>query len=292
MLGRVKVDFEYVSLIANKDKFKCLDINFSDFYELVEYLIDNKYFIVCEDTIMYAEEMRFDYLNKEVYIPYIKSDYTDIDESYHSSFDRCGATNKYNGHKIGYNNRIDKYKILDKKEYVIDDLYLINQGSEKVILEKVSLGGLPLRHTDNTNRDAKDLFMRYIRYSYGILDEKDTDKFYSTKKSNITNTEKRILKELNLEYYGEYKDIEYADVRGYKIESLLGEFTDAELQVADNFNVRRFRFECELYTRCMARDLWVGWTKGSSEMILNNSQYFNKYKYNEFSLIFKSRWLL
>lgn len=292
MLGRVRVGFDYDKLIKNKDNFNEIDNKFNDFYGLIEYLINNKYFIACDGEIMYADEMRFDYSNKEVYLPYNKSEYMNIKSKDNGYFDRCGGTKKYRGHRIGFNNIIEKYNIIKGNKYTVDYIYLIRQIGDTVIGEKVRIDSLPLRDNTITNKEAKDIFMRYIAYCYGIRNEKDTDKFYSVKKSVLTMTEKRILKELKLEYYGYYSNLDYSDVRMYELDSLLSCFTGDELKLDMEFNARRFEFECELYTRCMTRDLWVGWTRGSSEMILNNSQYFNKYKYNEFSLIFKSRWLL
>lgn len=291
MLGRVKTDFEYRRQIKDKSEFKEVKLHNTDFYGLVMNLIDSNSYLVCGDEIMYPDEIRFDYVNHEIYLPVIKCDYMEICEKYYERFKKAGAYIKYGGNKIGYNNSIEKYYIYKDSQYSLDRLYFIQVEDSTINKYYIELNNVPLRLSNMANSESRDLFMRYVRYSYGIYDETDTDLFYSNKKSDLTYIEKKILKEMDLNYYGEFIDLECSDVRQYKLEELLNTFDLDELCVDTKYNIRRIEFEAELMLRIETEELWFNWTKGDTNKLISGTDYFAKYKEGDISFIFKASWL-
>lgn len=282
MLGRVKIDGE---IISTEDIIKIGN----NLYEVVERLLMNNALVECGGELMYVDEICFDYKNKQIYVPYIKCKYAEIPDKYFNRYDTQGLTKKYNGYRIAYKNERAKYVIYENGKYLIDRLYVVVNIKGKMYKKGVDISNLPL--CSREDKDASDLFNRYVQYCYGIVDETDYDIFYPYKKSKLSKIEQSIIKELGLEYYGEYLAEEYRDVRMYeysKVESLMGYDRIGSEQ---DFNIRRFKFEAELMTRIQEKVYWKHWTKGSIEKILSGVDYFCKHKENGISLIFKREWL-
>lgn len=252
-----------------------LGITDSNFYDIVNTLIKSKALVFIDNQVVYMDEIRPDYKNKKMYFPIFKNDEI-VD----------GET------KLEYNNRVELVEIHSYKDgFLRDKLWLIpNLSVPKAY--SINLKNLQLnRELKDEDFKAKDLFYRYIKYSYGNKEELDILDYIEVKKKYYSRKKLKLLKELGLDFYGEYEEMDYRDVRNWKLVELEGRFIDEELGLGEAFNCRRLQFELELYTRIYKGLLWEKWTLGNIDNLINNKFDYIKYKEKGIYLIFKERWL-
>lgn len=225
---------------------------------------------------VYADDIRADYINKVLYAPVFMCD-----------------TAYENGKVIKYNNRIEKQIIHSYRDgYRVGSLTVQRDiGVQKASI--IELGNLPLRkEASNLEKQASDLFHRYIAYSYMYhKSEDDLFKFIRVQASKMSKYQREYIKSHKLSFYGQYEDMEYRDVRRWKLIELKGKIPDEMLLLGESFGYRRLNFELELYSRLYSKDYWDDWTLGTMNDLLNNKRDYLKYKYNNIYLIFKKSWL-
>ena len=293
MIGKVKTDVDYYKFASTCSKWefeKCVDSkDIGSFIDLIRFIIAHNGLIVCgEDSgeVMWADEIRFNYTNGEIYLPYIHSQYREVDTN------SKVLLNKYKRNVVAYNNFLDRYVIYSKGKFSEKYLYFIVEIDGDILCSKVSTQGMVLNNLESLSVSAKELYRKYIRQSYGYtLCENDNLDFYGFSKSKISSLELQLLRNNSLEYYGEYEETEFNRSMCYKIEDLLKYYTQEELGITLNYNIKRFEFESELFCGIEAGHEWDGWTKGDMKMFNSSKNYFCKYKEHEFYFIFKKKWL-
>lgn len=220
---------------------------------------------------VYLDELRVDYVNKEIYFPIYR--YDSIDD-------------------VTYNHRIEKLiihsfendKMLGSLELFIQPNNLQNKVYKVDILDN-TLG-------QNQCTEARELWQRYLQYCYGYGPyDIDIFKYNQIKKSDITNKQRKYLNEHSLEFYGQFEDMDYRDVRNYKLTELQRRFSDDDLGIELQYGRRRILFELELYIGIYNKVYWKNWSLGTIEDLLIDKREYVKYKENNVSLIFKGKWL-
>lgn len=292
MLSRVKTPNPYWKLIENKRELATeYPLKFKCFYDLVLHLAKKGAYIVCDTELMFAEEICFDYIQRHIYIPYLKCDYIKIPQYQHTTAEKVGILDKYGAYCLGYNYTLTQYSLYQENQYVQDTIYIVN--AECTAIYTYDISGLPLITLEGLSFEAKDLYTRYLGYCYGYYDEVDVTKFFPFKISQLSHFEQVFYRKNNLNYYGDYTNMNYNQVRMYPIQQILLEYTTEELQLGVNYNIRRINFEGQLFCRCaMGKEyLWTNWSKGDMTKLLNKEQYFCKYKEGKVALIFKSAWV-
>lgn len=266
LLAKPNINKEFKDL-----KIISLADNDLPFQTLIEEFAINGAVIWIDELPAYLDELRADYINKEIYIPVYKEDKVE---------------------RVTYNCRLEKYILHTYKNGYNADYIIIQPNVISEVAFKINLKDRKLcRELTEYDKKAVSLFDRYIAYSYGYTKyEQDVFKYKAVKKSNLTSYERKVLKDLGLEYYGEYLDTEYRDVRQWKFEVLVKRFNSGRLQLEKPFEVRRLNFELELYTRIYSNQLWKEWTLGNFDELLNDKRQFLKYKEKDIYLIFKKKW--
>ena len=272
ILGKVNVPYN-ISDITIKGKY---NITENSLYDFLLNLAKNKSLVLHNGKLAYAEDIRPNYRDGELYIP--KFTCKEMTED--------GVT-------VTYDNKIEKVLIHTFKDgYVNDKFYvipnLIIPEAYEVDIKYLNLS----RNLSDSDKMAKDLFYRYIAQSYGY-NENDIDIFdyIKVQKQFIKDSQRKLLKKYNLDFYGEYLDMDYRDVRNWKLIELQKHFTDEELKINVPYGIKRLEFELELYTRLYNEVYWEGWTFGTLDRLLNDKIDYLKYKEKGIYLIFKKRWL-
>ena len=245
-------------------------------YELVTEQSKYRSILLIEDKVAYIDEIRPDYVNGELYIPMFT----------------C-KVDKIDGIEVEYDNKIEKVLLHSYKTgYTNKDVYIIPvmaiPEAYKLDLKQYKLS----RKLTSGDEQARNLFIRYVAYSYQYTED-DNDMFDYTKvqKQFITKKQRDTLKENNLEFYGDYLDMDYRDVRNWKLIDLQGRFADDELSIGSQFNCRRLAFELELYTRVYDKKYWDKWTRGKVANLIDGTHSYIKYKESGIYMIFKGRWV-
>ena len=289
MLGKVKTSIDYYEFARNCKEWEfegTLDTTNSSFVELIDFMIDHNALIVCGDNseVMWIDEIRFNYTNGEVYVPYISSEYKEVKTN-------SKLIEKYKRSVIAYNNKIDKFVIYSDGNILVNSLYFILEYEDSIQCCKVDMHDIKLNDVENMSLDAKDLYNRYIRASYGYsVCENDELIFYEFKKSKIGHKEIALLKQNKLDYYGSYDEIEFKDCRDFELDTLLESYSYEQLQLDKNYNYKRFKFESELFSGIYYNIEWNNWTKGNINKMSSTKDYFCKYKENNFYFILKKKW--
>lgn len=267
-----KVNYPYdISNIVIKDKEET-----GSLYDVIMKYAKDKSLILYNNNLAYIDEIRADYVNHELYIPVFTYDI--INEG---------------GVDYQYNSRLSKLVIHTYKDgYVTDEIIVIPFiGSNEAY--RIKLNNLELcRKLNDEDKSAENLFKRYIRVSYGYCDiDNDTFDYIPVQKKDLKTKHRKVLKEHNLDFYGEFLDMDYRDVRNWKLEKLTEIYTEEELGTSIEYNIKRLEFELELYTRIYNQEYWDNWTKGTIDSILCGTREFIKYKQRGIYLIFKGKWL-
>lgn len=277
ILGKINAqydleDIEYIGEIGDGDGRDSL-------YDIILSNAKGKGIMLVGGCMGYTHDILVNYRDGEISLPVFKNE-----------------TVEENGVSVSYNNRIEKLIIHDmKKGFMLDDFWLL----PNVMLpraKRVSTKGLRLSRElgGEQDGDAENLFNRYIQQSYGYT-ESDIDVFDYTivKKMYLKHGQRKLLKDKGLDFYGAYVNLDYRDVRQWKLEELLEMgFTEKELSVGEAYDNKRLRFELELYTRLHDRKFWeTGWSRGTMNDLLSGRRDFLKFKRERAYLIFKRRWL-
>lgn len=223
---------------------------------------------------VYLNEVRPDYVNKVIYLPIYKYDLLECD-----------------GCSYSYNHRIEKCIIHSFKDgLILENDLVIQQSLLSSKAYKIKLSNLILGEPQC--KSADELWQRYLRYCYGYGPyDCDNFKYTVASKSLASRYHKKCLNEHNLEFYGEFLDTDYRDVREYKLIDLQKRFTDEELGLEMPYEIRRLQFEFELYTGLYTKTYWSGWTIGDINQLSYDNRDYVKYKKKGIYLIFKKRWL-
>lgn len=188
-----------------------------------------------ESQPVWAEDIRADYKNRELYLPVMVWD--TIEDP-----DRPGE-------EIGYNYRLEKHVFHSYKDgWVAPEVEI--QPSELINYRyKVDLSKLRFSMVENEGADK--WLVRYAASSYGYQrGEVDTGKYKKISRTYIGTRRREVLKKLKLKFYGPWLNMNYKRVRDWTLRDLQkAGFSDEDLQIGVNYGARRLGFELELYTK-------------------------------------------
>lgn len=273
ILGKPNIKFEYKDL-----KIEKYNTDHKDLESILLKHAKNETVLWIKGNPVYTDDIRADYINRVLYAPVFK----------------CDTITSDDGKLVNYNNRIEK-EIIHSFDggYQLDSL-LVQTELTSPVVKSIELSGLSLReHARGEELEARDLFERYVAYSYMYhISEEDIFKFIRVQASKMTQYQREYIKSHGLDFYGEYVDTNYRDVRQWKLMELKGKIPDDTLLLGESFGFRRLNFELELYSRLYSKEYWENWTLGTMSDLLNNKRDYLKYKYNSIYLIFKKRWLV
>lgn len=192
--------------------------------------------------------------------------------------------------EVRYNNRLEKVVIhswdngFEVGEIVIQPDISINKAYRYRVCDIVFKG--------DGGEEARDIFMRYIGYSYGYHpSEVEVNKYKRVQASKMYKYQRRVIKERGLQFYGKYIDEEYRGVRLWGLRELVGRFSGEDLLIGEAYGYRRLRFELELYIRLYKKDYWVNWSSGDIEGLEGGRYEYIKYKERGIYLIMKRDWI-
>ena len=233
---------------------------YDNIYDIIIHLAKMKALVILENELAYIHELR--------------PNYRDGDN-----------LNEYNNRleNIEIYTRADGYK--HPKIWIIPNI-MVREAYE-LDLESLKFS----RGLSGGDREAQDLFYRYIAQSYGYHEETDVFEYIPVKKKYEKRGKLNILRDLGLEYYGKYIDMDYRDVRNWKLVELRNVFDDSQLKIGEPYDIRRLQFELELFTRVIDKKYWYNWTLGNIDNLLESRFDYIKYKENGVYIIFKARWL-
>lgn len=257
------------------------EFNNKSLYKVLLSLAKDQVLVWVNGNPAYTDDIRADYINKELYIPVFLNDIA-------RTKDRQGKDRL-----VTYNNRVEKVVLHSYNSGFHEVEILVQKDINSNKVWKLDIHKLKIeRELSNKELLAKDLFERYVAYSYKYIDnEIDIFKFNEVKSSKMSNFNRKYIKNNGLSFYGEYIDMNYRDVRHWKLEELKGKIDDEVLLLTEYYGYRRLRFELELYLRILNKVYWEEWTLGSIQELLNNQREFIKYKQNRIYIIFKRRWV-
>ncbi|MEM4385781.1 MAG: hypothetical protein QXD03_04465 [Candidatus Anstonellales archaeon] len=257
--------------------YKIEDKEFNSLYDLIIEGVKRKWLVYLDGYVAYIQDIKANYRDGELYIPLYRYDIFEED-----------------GVKVRYNNRVDKIDIHTFKDgYKMEELVVIPNLSGDWY--RVKLNNLKLsRDISDSDREARDLFYRYVAYSYRHLSELDIDVFdYNViLRKRISRKESDILSRNKLKFRGEIYNKSYRDVRRWDIEDIRLSLGEEYLRLDKPYKLRKMEFELELYTRLYDRVYWEKWTHGNwSEFISDSRIDYIKYKEKDIYLIFKKKWI-
>lgn len=269
VLAEPNIIYKYSELnkVDASDKIKSL----ASFDELMNYLISIEAIIWFNGWAVYADDLRADYKNGELYFPVYMYDTVD---------------------DIQYNHRLEKIVIHSfENGYNIEGI-VVQEHIGKPEICTVSIKDKEfMRELTEKDLDAKDIFMRYIASSYGYhINEVSAFKYNKVALSNLKSKQREKLKDSGLDFYGTYLDMEYRDVRNWKLEELIEKFSSDELKMELPFSIRRLQFELELYIRIYKDIGWNNWSCTVLDRHKDRSNAFWKYKLNSIYFICKQNW--
>lgn len=294
MLGRVITEFNRSKLDTAKSvKYKG---DFKSLYDLVQYFGRRKSYIVFTSKygrkeVGYVHDIRFDYVHGRVFVPIFVYKYLDIDPFMYPRFKKTKAYEKTDTMEVIYKQTLQIFEIWNSRQgYVVEDITVVDKNILGVSrFYEINISKLPIR--DNiVEEDISVLFFKYIK-SFLSSDKDEELLYYSTKKMYLTQMEKKILEENNLEWYNyeNWKDlISYRDVRTYKYSDIEGKFTEEEVSFKDNFYLRIIDFESYLMGHLINHVYWKGL---DFNPLISGKYFYLKYKDRGISLILKSKWL-
>lgn len=272
LLGKPNTLKEYESLdIKNATIIKGVDIS-----TLLVSLAEQQCLLWVDGYPVYADDIRADYINKELYAPIFKQDIINAEDKL-----------------ITYNNRVERVILHSYKSGFESRFILVQPDVQSNTVQILNLANQKLmRELHPEERKAKDLFERYIAYSYGYHNsEIDFFKFEEIKASNISKYQREFLKRNNLKFYGAYAELDYRDVRRWSLTDLRKQYNENDLKLGSCYGYRRLNFELELYMRILSKEYWEEWTLGTINDLLSDKRDYLKYKENGIYLIFKKEWL-
>lgn len=272
ILARPKLEYTYADLDVSTSIIQ----NTADLYSTLLALAEQSAIVWLNKHPVYADELRPDYNNHQLYFPIYRYDEVSID-----------------GLDIRVNNRLEKFILHSFDSGWLVDEIIIQPLPSMPKAYKLKLSKQKFeRETKDSDLDARSLFSLYLAssYTYTVFDE-DYSRYTPVTRRSLTKYQKKLIADSGLHFYGDYINLDYRDVRNWPLHQLSKNYSMEELQLDKPYSVRRIGFELELYTRLYTGILWTGWTDGNTKELLSNNREYLKYKENGVYLIFKRKWL-
>lgn len=233
-----------------------------------------------------AKDIRFDYVNREIFIPLCRYKYNLVNDEAKEVFrfknlSQLGfAIN--DKEYVQYERFYDKYTIWDKDGYRKSTVDII-LGNEQNNLRYIRLyiGNLPIYSNMNKTEDVSELYNRYLKCCYrgGRTNSLDTYFYTIDRITSLRSKHRNVLKNLSLTWYGEScSEMFSRGFRLYNYEDIQGKFDDEELGINKMYEVCRIDFEAYLLSKLHNNNYWYGWDNGYTfNELLNGKIFFLKY---------------
>lgn len=227
------------------DEAAIAEVSYDSLYELIISNIDNNLVVIIDNKwLSWLNDIKFNYRDKEVYVPYYE----------YKTFKTPKDTYKSNnsGHLILNNGHIDIRYDYKYKKFKLD----INKLSLKCLdVNTLEIKVLTTSKWISDNEFKTDkLYNLYINSSYkddDYLVNKHAGGYHYIDRENLMfrNREKQLRKEYGFRDY-DYSDnikydSDYRDVRQYKYDEVIKEFGFIENDKL--YRIRRLEFEVYLY---------------------------------------------
>lgn len=239
-----------------------------------------------------AKDIRFDYVNQEIFIPLCRYKYNHINEEAKEAFNMKDVSRigfDIDGENyVQYNRFYDKLIIWDKNGYRRDNIdIIIGDVQNNLKLIRLNISKLPLYCNCNVIEEASELHRRYVKCCYSGGRENSLDKFFyvSDRIKTLKYKHRNILKDLSLTWYGESTKMFSRGFRIYKYEDIQESVKSLDLGIDEMYEVCRIDFESYLLAKVYNKSYWKGWNRGySTEDLITGNVYFLKYK-NEIPMV-------
>lgn len=296
------VDIDYDVKIRSKDienvkelkNCKSLADVFSILAELYAYVVYKPKGLKDKNTqegyyrreLALAKDIRFDYVNKQIYIPVCRYSYNIVNEEAIKHF-HLGNIKKL-GYSIGdndyiqYNRFFDKIVIWEKGRYTKESIDIIignDQNTMKYI--RLNVSELPIYDIGKCDENAFELYRRYVKCCYsGGRDNYINSFFYEPDVyTKLRKKQKDVLKSLSLTWYGDSCKMFSKGFRTYKYDNIKNILSDEELGTDDMFEKCLIDFEAYLLSKLDNHSYWYGWHRNYNfKQLCNGDIYFLKYK--------------
>lgn len=232
-----------------------------------------------------AKDIRFDYVNKEIFIPVCRYRYNLVNIGAKEHF-KLGNIKKlgYNidsDDYIQYNRFYDKIVLWSKGKYVAENLDIIlGDVQNNLRYLRLNISKLPIYEYLGTE-NVHELYIRYIKCCYyGGRDTYIDSYFYeSDKYSKLKNKHRKVLNSLSLNWYGKECEMFSRGFRKYKFENIKCILTEEEMCVKEMYEKCLIDFESYLLAKLLNGSYWTGWNGGYTfKQFKNGEVYFLKYK--------------
>lgn len=239
-----------------------------------------------------AKDIRFDYVNKEIFIPLCRYKYNSVND------EAVEAFNLKDLHRLGfaidgenyiqYNRFYSKMVIWDKNGYRKDTIdIIIGNVQNNLKLIRLNVANLPIYLDCNSTENVSELHRRYVKCCYRGGRENSLDRFFYTtdRIKSLKSRHRKTLKELSLTWYGESEQMFSRGFRVYKYEDICDTAKNVDLGMDEMYEVCRIDFESYLLAKIHNKSHWNGWNRGySTDDLIKGTVYFLKYK-NEIPMV-------
>lgn len=271
------------------------EVEYDSMYEFIQKEVTKDKLVIIESDneryLTYLRDIRFNYRDKEILLPYFRYDKYITDKTYKRKNSHILLTED-NKIIVRHNYNLCKYILSSGTG---EDDKLENNMWSLLVFENGEHIRINIKHKfyNNDTFNMEELYRRYLASCYMQEDfylNSHVEGYHIINKNirGITNKERNLRKEFKLNDIIESSiDLNYRDVRQYREEDIL--IKKGLIENQDNYWKRILEFESLLY--CIMRDDVIPDNLELKSEWLKLGVSKNIYKYGEdIKLIFKSYW--
>lgn len=255
-----------------------------DIYKLEEKT--EHYSVYSTRELAIAQDIRFNYKDMEIYIPFVRYKYNTLDSTAIEEFNIRG----YSEEDLIQNSATkDKIVIHKDGKYLCESIDIIlGDVNNNLKVIRLNISGLPIY--DECSPTAENLFNKYLKCCYSDRPKDPLEDFFYTScnYSRLEFKHKRVLKALSIPWYTEEFNHFYKCFRKYKLEDVQESYTDEELGLYEKYQKCLIDFESYLYHIMLFNLDIVGWNKGTFKELKAGRYHYLKYKRGSVALIMLS----
>lgn len=254
-----------------------------------EYLLESKndyYSVFLRRELAVAKDVRFNYKDGEIYIPFTSYRYNTLSKEALNNFDTRGYSES---DLIRNSASKDKIVIYKDNKYILDSIDIIlGDVNNNLKLIRLDISNLPVYETSDI--EASELFDKFLKCCYSGRQKSYLEDFFYTsdKYSGLEYKHKRVLRELSIPWYTEEVSHFYKCFRKYKLEDIKNDYTEEELGLNEMEEKCLIDFESCLYYILQGGKNIVGWYRGTLKELKEGRLMYLKYKRGSVALIMLS----
>lgn len=233
-----------------------------------------------------AQDIRFNYKDMEIYVPFVRYRYNTLDSTAIDEFNIRG----YSENDLIQNSATSDRIIIHRGGKYVNDTIDVILGDINNNLKVIRLNISELPIYDKCDTTAESLFNRYLKCCYsGRAKDPLEDFFYtSSNYSRLEFKHKRALKALSIPWYTDETEHFYKCFRKYKLDEIQESYTDEGLGLHEKYQKCLIDFESYLYNVFQSDLDIIGWNVGTLKGLKDGKYRYLKYKRGSVALIMLS----